>query len=336
MHQVLALNSGTMLKPIHILRLVWAYRVSRSTELSYPPYQFTIEPTNACNLRCTFCPQSDPDHFALRPIGYLSLPKFRLFLDRVTDSGTSNRNLNLTLDGEPFLNNEFPRMIELAIEAGFFPVFATNGILFGGENATRLLSAGPFRASIDFASDSGIFEAIRGRRGHFDIVRDNLIRLMEESRTSRGVHLDIHDITPFAGIDPSESLRRMRSLFPDNLPSRVSFHTRLFHNFCGHLDAEYSCDAYRLCPYPWTQMAVTYGGDCVPCCRDTVGRSVLGNILDKSVMEVWNGRPYRQFRRNLLDRRPDLNAACAECNLPYSGGDPRWRIRYVSRSLLGR
>ncbi len=327
---------SVMLRLVHILKLGWSYRLSRSTRLSYPPYQFTIEPTNACNLRCSFCPQSDPDHFAFRPVGFLELENFQLFLDRVAESGTGNRNVNLTLDGEPFLNKEFPRMVELAIEAGFFPVFATNGILFNTENANRLISAGPFRASVDFASDSHVFETIRGKKGHFDQVSAYLTYLMEKSKRIRGVQLDIHDIAPFAGVDPKESLTRMRSFFPPDLPSRIRFDTRQFHNFCGHLDRAPVGDNYRICPYPWTQMAVTYSGDCVPCCRDTTGRSVLGNLFEQRVMTIWNGDPYRQFRRNLIDRRPDLNSACAKCDLPYSGGEPRWTLSYVFRSLLGR
>jgi radical SAM protein with 4Fe4S-binding SPASM domain len=93
---------------------------------------------------------------------------------------------------------------------------------------------------------------------------------------------------------------------------------------------------YRLCPYPWTQMAVTYSGDCVPCCRDTAARSVLGNVFDNSIMTVWNGEKYRQFRRNLIDKRPDLNQACRHCDLPFSGGQPRWQPGYLYRSLVKR
>jgi radical SAM protein with 4Fe4S-binding SPASM domain len=208
--------------------------------------------------------------------------------------------------------------------------------LIDREKADRLVKAGPFRASIDFASDKGVYETIRGQKGHFDLVRANLTYLMEKSRTHHGVHIDIHDITPYTKVDPTESLARLRSLFPADLPSRIRFDTRQFHNFCGHLKADKPKDTYRLCPYPWTQMAVTNGGDCVPCCRDTAGRSVMGNVFTNSVMEVWNGAPYQELRRNLLNRRPDLNPACKNCDLPYSGGQPRWRIGYILRSLLKR
>jgi len=325
-----------MTKPSHLMRLGWAYKISKATVLRYPPYQYTIEPTNICNLKCAFCPQSDSDHFTIRPRGFLTRGNFALFLDRVREVKPGNRNINLTLDGEPFLNRDFIPFVALAVQAGFFPIFASNGTLIDHDAADRLIAAGPFRASIDFASDKDVYETIRGRQGDFDIVRENLIYLMERSRTSRGIHLDVHDITSYAGGGSAASLAKMRRLFPDRLPGRMRFHTRQFHNFCGHLTTAHDDSHYRLCPYPWIQMAVTYNGDCVPCCRDTAGRSVLGDIFETPVMTVWNGGPYRQFRQNLLDRRPDLNAACRECDLPFSADSSRWRPGYMLGSLLGR
>jgi len=326
-----------MNKLLHISRLAWAYKISHATVLSYPPYQFTIEATNACNLACDFCPQSDPEHKENRPPGMLTEENLALFLERVNESGTANRNINFTLDGEPFLNKKFVRFIEMASAAGFVSGFATNATLMNREIIDAMIEAGPFRASIDFASDSEIFEKVRGRQGHFERVYENLLYLVEKSRDHKSFRVDIHDISSFAGIDADRSLAGMRGLFPDNLPSRISLDSRQFHNFCGHLEINREDSRqYRLCPYPWTQMAITYDGDCVACCRDTAARSVLGNIFESKVMEIWNNERYREFRRNLIDRKPELNAACRNCDLPRRSDKARWRIGYMAKSLLGR
>ena len=325
-----------MHKFVHLFKLGWSYKIAKATVLSYPPYQYTIEPTNKCNLACDFCPQSDPEHKNRRPLGVLTTDKLRLFLERMKAAGSSNRNLNFTLDGEPFLNRDFIAFIEMTNRAGYFPRFATNGTLLDKEKIDQLVAAGPFLASIDFASDVEIFEAIRGKKGHFAKLHENLLYLIEKSRTEPGVHLDIHDITSYAGYDPDRSLDKMRQLFPFDIPSRIKFDYRQFHSFCGHLEATGDKTSYRVCPYPWTQMAVAHHGDCVACCRDTVGRSVLGNVFDDPIMTVWNNDRYRQFRQNLLDRRPDLNGACKDCDLPYADDPVRWKPLYILRSLLGR
>jgi radical SAM protein with 4Fe4S-binding SPASM domain len=325
-----------MNKFLHVLRLGWAYRVRRSTWLPYPPYQYTIEPTNSCNLRCPFCPQSDPEHAQRRTFGQLTEANLRIFLARLQAAHPGSRNLNFTLDGEPFLNRDFVRFVELAAQEGYFSIFATNATRLDAPTADHLIAAGPFRASIDFAATPEAFESIRGRKGDYDLVLRNLRYLLEQSKTHSGVHVDIHDIAPYTGIDPTVSLAQLRALFPADLPRRIRFDSRIFHNFCGHLPLKRTNGNYRLCPYPWTQMAVAHNGDCVACCRDTVGRSVLGNVFRQPIMEVWNGEAYQRLRRNLLEGRPELNAACKDCDLPWSKGQPRWHPLYILHSLLGR
>lgn len=320
----------------HIFRLGWAYKITNATELSYPPYQYTIEATNICNLKCTFCPQSDPEHLKRRPRGKLSEENLKIFLDKRAGVGPGNRNINFTLDGEPLINKDFVRFIEIAASYNLFSIFASNGTLINRETADRLARAGPFRASIDFASDKKIFETIRGKDGHYDKVLENLRYLIESARENNNVHLDINDITHFSGVDSNDSLKQMRTLFPDNISPHIRFNSRHFHNFCGHLDMKNRDENYRLCPYPWTQMAITYSGDCVPCCRDTAARSILGNVFNEDIMTIWNGEKYRQFRQNLIGRHPDKNDACRNCDLPYSGGQPRWRPGYLYRSLIKR
>ncbi len=304
--------------------------------LSYPPFQYTIEPTNACNLACVFCPQSNPAHASIRPKGYLKPENFLRFLRKVEEVKPGNRNLNLTLDGEPFVNPHFLELVKMTIENKFFPIFATNGVLLNRERVNELVAMGPFRASIDFSSDENIFETIRGRKGDFGAVFENLRHLIMLAQSNSNIHIDVHDITSFSGADPAISLARMRQLFPQKLPSKIRFSSRKFHNFCGHLNFDHSKSKYRLCPYPWTQMAVTYTGDCVACCRDTAARSVFGNVFQSSLMSIWNNEAYKQFRQNLLLQHPELNAACKECDLPHSGHESRWNPIYVVHSLLGR
>lgn len=320
----------------HIFKLGWAYKIKRAARLSYPPYQFTIEPTNICNLKCNFCPQSDPEHRNLRPAGQLTEENLKLFLERRKKIRPGNNNINFTLDGEPLINKGFPRFLELAAGDDLFSIFASNGILLTPDVADRFAKTAPFSVSIDFASDKSIFESIRGKRGNFDLIYENLLHLIKRADTSRNVHLNINDITSFSGVDAADSLIKMKGLFPKNTSGRVRFFSRQFHNFCGHLDFELQKKQYRLCPYPWVQMAVAYNGDCVPCCRDTSARSVLGNVFRDEIMNIWDGREYRQFRHNLLNGQPELNAACKNCDLPYSGAEPRWRLEYLYRSLVRR
>jgi len=325
-----------MNKLSHIFRLGWGYKIAKATLLSYPPFQFTVEPTNVCNFKCDFCPQSNPDHHKIRPTGTLSIDNLKLFLEKRRKVKPGNRNINFTLDGEPFINKNMIEFVRLAAKEGLFSRFASNGSQITPEKADLLAKAGPFIASIDFASDKNIFERIRSKKDNYEKLLDNLRYLVKLAGENENVNLEINDITTFAAVDALESMKKLNSLFGCNIPKQVKFRTRQFHNFCGHLDFKDNQKNYRLCPYPWTQMAVTYAGDCVPCCRDTSARSILGNVFKDDIMEVWNGPKYIEFRQNLLDRKPELNPACKECDLPYNSDRSKWKPGYIYHSLLRR
>jgi radical SAM protein with 4Fe4S-binding SPASM domain len=326
-----------MNKILHIIKLGWTYKISKATYLSYPPYQYTIEPTNVCNYKCDFCPQSDPEHHKRRKKGYLTIENFRLFLEKRRKAGPGNRNINLTLDGEPLLNKDFPEFIRMAVSENLFPIFASNASRLDNETVDKMVSFGPFGVSVDFSPDKNIFESIRSREGDYDTVLQNLRYLVDKATSNSRISVNINDISSFA--EPSsdeENPIMLRKLFPAKISRNISFRVRQFHNFCGHLEKNHQTDSYRICPYPYTQMAVTWDGLVVPCCRDTAARSVLGNLFENDVMDIWNNNHYRQFRQNLIDRKPHLNSACAECDLPFSGHSNRWKPAYILRSLTRR
>jgi radical SAM protein with 4Fe4S-binding SPASM domain len=57
---------------------------------------------------------------------------------------------------------------------------------------------------------------------------------------------------------------------------------------------------------------VTVDGDVTPCCNYYDAREIkLGNALEQSGAEIWNGAGYREFRKRLLGG--ELPAKCRTC-----------------------
>jgi MoaA/NifB/PqqE/SkfB family radical SAM enzyme len=78
---------------------------------------------------------------------------------------------------------------------------------------------------------------------------------------------------------------------------------------------------YQRCRRPWTLMYVTANGNVLPCCIAPFtgvpyGTIVLGNLFTQSIEGIWNGAPYRQWRRSMLNGDPP--AACANCGTGWS------------------
>jgi len=325
-----------MNKLTHLFLLGISYKFKLSKPLN-PPYQFSIEPTNYCNFKCLFCPQSDPDHKKTRKQGYLSVENLKLFLKQIRSVNPGNKNISLTLDGEPSLNAALPEFIRLINAEGMFPRFSSNAKNLTPVLVDKLVASGYFLASIDFTSEAKYFDNVRGRSGDFEIVLENLRYLVEVARKIPNIKLEIVNISHFSGGNPDKTLRDIKSLFPDNLPSNIYFWSRNFHNFCGHLDAHLKMEKkYLLCPYPWTMFTVTWDGYVVACCRDTKARTILGNVFSRTIPEIWYGREYQTFRKKLIEKKVADIAACRDCDLPWSYGTTRWKTQYILSSLLRR
>jgi len=78
---------------------------------------------------------------------------------------------------------------------------------------------------------------------------------------------------------------------------------------------------WSLCRRPWTLMYFTAHGKALPCCIAPFSMRgydsfTLGDATQQSLREIWNGAPYREFRRALLTDRPP--SACARCGLRWS------------------
>jgi radical SAM protein with 4Fe4S-binding SPASM domain len=66
------------------------------------------------------------------------------------------------------------------------------------------------------------------------------------------------------------------------------------------------------CYWPQQMSYVTVEGDVTPCCNYYDSREIkLGNVFEQSGEEIWNGEPYRAFRRRLMSG--DLPERCKIC-----------------------
>jgi radical SAM protein with 4Fe4S-binding SPASM domain len=189
----------------------------------------------------------------------------------------------------------------------------------------------------DFCADETLFEEVRGTPGSWRQVRENLVAILSNSELEN-IRLEITDIASYSVDDPDELRRQHQelvALFPES--PRASFHIRGFHNAAGRIESKLREKSdYRVCPYPWYSMYMGNNGDVVACCRDLEHQTVLGNLFEQSLDEVWNGERYQALRKSLASAHPEDHDACRDCDMPY---DPskfslRNMLKTASRRLL--
>ncbi|MBN2289903.1 MAG: radical SAM protein [Candidatus Glassbacteria bacterium] len=314
-------------------------------KLKSPPMQLSIEPTNICNFRCSFCPQSDPGHRSSRS-GKMSPESCRSILERAARDfypDPVHRKVSFTHDGEPLVNGRFREFLEAASDLEYIIKFASNGYLVKREFVDSLVSSRiKFNICVDFTSDRMIFEKFRGFAGSYQVVFQNLRYLMEKAGETGLIFVDVCDISPYYIREPGRVEARfaeMQELFGGLGSPGVRFHRRIFHSMAGTVELpgrdRLDRSKYRLCPYPWFNLNVTWNGDVVPCCRDLTPKTLLGNVLEvDSLWEIWNSAEYVSLREALAEGEPQRIDACRECELPYESS--RWTFRYLLKTVRSR
>jgi radical SAM protein with 4Fe4S-binding SPASM domain len=69
-------------------------------------------------------------------------------------------------------------------------------------------------------------------------------------------------------------------------------------------------DIHAPCEVPWGAAAITANGDVMACC---IPGTVIGNVNEQSLSEIWNGAKYAAFRSRV--NTPDPPAPCRNCGM---------------------
>ena len=70
---------------------------------------------------------------------------------------------------------------------------------------------------------------------------------------------------------------------------------------------------YKCCPQVFDTIAIRWNGDITACCADIDGIMTLGNIMNNSVVDCWNGERENAYRKILSEGRYDAIEKCKDC-----------------------
>lgn len=136
----------------------------------------------------------------------------------------------------------------------------------------------------------------------------------------------------------ADVVANLREQFPDR---RIDFYDRTINEVLGNRTSispnnpiKVSLDA--ACVYPLRQMNITANGDVGLCCQDVHVRTPLGNVLQNSLTEIWNGSLYTTFRENISKGDRKKHELCKYCDyVGYSSGTENRKLIYSGMKKLG-
>lgn len=286
------------------------YRLKWNMAKHFPPndpLHIDVELTSVCNLRCTFCPQSD-DKKKFRP-GHMELGMFKMIVSEATAMKIDSIKLNLR--GESTLHPEFAAMCA-AVQGRFTDIrLNTNGNYKRKLNSVIAKTFTEVCFSID-ALESDTYRQIRVG-GNLNVVYNNIMELANL--------MDLkHQTLKLSFVKTKKNqheLKEFISFWKYKIP-RIKFFIRDVAERTEESKADNTkplSKKRKNCLMPIRRLTVTWDGNVHPCCVATWNNDlVLGNINSKSLKEIWTSRRIATLRK-VLDSGAayKMIGACSHC-----------------------
>jgi radical SAM protein with 4Fe4S-binding SPASM domain len=291
-------------------RLTFRYLFARLFSL---PYLLMIEPTDLCNLRCTFCynqmvTRKRENHF-------LALEDFKKIIDEIKGHCVY---LHFWFAGEPLLNPQLEEMVEYANKHDILCCIATNATLLTEERIERFSRSGIVRWIISFdAATKESYEKIKVG-ADFDAVLNN-IRSLVERKGNQFVSLQFivtrmsePEIPLFIslarrlGVDEAylKSLNTV-PFVPKKIVQTLAAQNPLEKSYGRKSRArKHECTAED-------RSAILCDGTVIPCSQDAQCHYTFGNVLRDSFRNIWQDKRYSTFRKDT--KRYSESPLCCSC-----------------------
>lgn len=285
------------------------------------PERVTLELTNRCNLRCSFCPR----HFSQSPLGDMDFDLFAACIEEI--AGHEGVAMVPFFRGEPLLHPRFPEMMRYAKGRGIGPIqLATNGLLLSKEIARAILDLG--LEFVSFSLDTlnqALYEEIRPG-GEYQQVHRNVLRLLE----LRANHPHPRTRVQVSAVE-TERTRPFLPEFIDYWRDRAD-QVRIYPEHSadgkfGRLATPPIPGERRPCLKVLTETVIYWNGNVALCNHDWDRSELIGNVREQGIAGAWRGAAYHEVRRRHGEGRTHQDPTCKDCD--------HWQVYYHEALHLG-
>jgi radical SAM protein with 4Fe4S-binding SPASM domain len=306
----------------HLLSSVSMLR--KTEKIIGKPVNITIEPTNICNLKCPVCETGAG--ILNRPDANMTLDEFKVIANKIAPS---TNTLMFYFMGEPFLNKHSYEMISYGKSLGIpFITTCTNG---DAVNPGRIVECGLDEVSFQIGGMTQETHETYRVNSNLSRVLENLretIRIKRERKSPLRVSVgfilmkhnehQVEDFKQMVREIGADDANVIDACVRDMEQGRKFLTTDTTNWY-------YDLESFRKgllrpkilpkneCPWIYYSMSIYVNGDVVPCCRDTTGKFVMGNLFTQGLEEVWNGEPFQAYRSKLHTNQAEISI-CRLCS----------------------
>lgn len=249
-----------------------------------PPFTVLVEPTEGCNLGCSFCGLRGMREKGTKPWNFMTIETAKRIAEELARVGW-NCKIVFAQHGEPTLNKDIFKIVKIFrknLPKSIFHMY-TNGYGFNKAENRKMYVSEMFRAGID-----NIIVDCYSDNGDWNFVKD----VMDSS------YWDV--IFYEKGVPLYSTNHKNRILIlPPLQNDNENKMTRKLANHAGAAAPKDRSFNNKRCTMPFRELAFRYDGNVSLCCDDFRGEYPIANIHDMSIEKLWN-HPRFQAARIML------------------------------------
>lgn len=247
-----------------------------------------IEVCTACNYDCTICCR---DAFT-RKIEVMPTPFFRMLLEKIQKETDQYELVTFAGFGEPLLDPEFVKKVDIAHELGFDTTVLTNAYNLTPELFSQLEALGMQSVRISFyGMDESSYNSVhQPPKGSFHRVSRNLDKICAMERNTE-VLMTLNIVE---GINDAD----MQKWVDYWEPRADLVEVWRPHNWVdGHTFREITVEKRPSCGRPFTgPLQVQVDGTVNMCCFDFDGKLLLGDLKVQALADIFVGKAFNALR----------------------------------------
>ena len=287
------------------------------------PFVIFIDPSDACNFKCSFCPTGDSALMKKvgRPLKQIPWDLYTKIIDDICEFKDKVKVIRLYKDGEPLLNKNFADMVRYAKKSGCCERVdtTTNASLLTEEKSVEIIDAGLDRIniSIEGMNEKQYLDFSGYHLKNFSDIVDNvanfyknrancemIVKINGDSLTDDQKKEFVDTFGPMADGIWIESVMSCWPEFELRGDAVVNQERGIY----GQPIAEVS-----VCPYPFYSFSINPEGTASLCFLDWSRKLLIGDTNSQSVKEIWEGEEMRKFRLMFLTGERKKHAICGGC-----------------------
>lgn len=283
------------------------------------PFNVSIDSSEACNFHCNYCFRAKADKAAWGYAIHNNLMEWDTFtrvVEQIGEFPEMVKQISLSMHGEPLCNKKIPEMARYIKERGIKSRISlhTNASLLDEEYAKKLATSGIDRIVVSLQGmTSQKYNEVCGFKIDYDRFYNNL-KILGSKRGKMQLCVKVVDVA----LEPGEEelfyekyrpiadrvyVEKVVPIWKDSQKDDKEKNWNV-NKYGGKFAAQHCC------PVLFHTMVVTPAGDVYPCTQ-LLFPQPLGNVKEKSLVELWNSEERRQMLlRQLQEEDMDVCRGC--------------------------